>query len=226
VDLTVPADAEIIIEGTIDPENILTDGPFAEWLGYYGGKRPCYMIDVSCITMRKDAIYHDLAPSQRDHTVAFVLSNTCAVYDAVKTVVPSVKKVFLPFSGCCLMRAYVSIAQRIPGEANRAGLAAVNIIDAIRIVVVVDEDIDVYNEEEVLWAVTTRATPDSDITVLPNVLGCPLNPMSYGTNHHEAGPMNSKMIIDATKPVSRPFPDRVTPPEDLLNAMKLEDYLK
>ena len=226
VDLPVPADAEIVLEGTIDPQNTDIDGPLAEWLGYYGGQRPCYIIQLSCMTMRKDAIYNDLANSQREHNVSCALGNTSAVYDSVKSVVPTVKEVHLPFSGRNSMIAYVSIAQRVPGEAKRAALAALNTTDTIRIAVVVDEDIDVYNEEEVMWAIVTRATPDLDLSIVPRVLGDPLNPMSYDENRLKKGVMNTNMIIDATKSVELPFPTRVTPPEDLWNSMKLEDYLK
>jgi len=226
VDLPVPADAEIVIEGTIDPRNMVTDAPFAEWIGYYGIERPCYILEVKCITMRKDAIYHDLAPSQREHCVAGALGFTSAIYDRVKSVVPTVKEVYLPYSGRHEMIAYVSIVQRIPGEAKRAALAAVDTMSITNIAVVVDDDIDVYNEEEVIWAIATRTTPDLDIVTIPRILGGPLNPTSYDETRLQRGPMNTKMIIDATKPVELTFPTRVTPPKELWDSMKLEDYLR
>ncbi len=226
VDLPVPAYAEIVIEGVIDPEQMVSDGPLAEWEGYYGGQQPnCNLIQVTCITMRKDAIYHDLAVAQREHNLPTALGRTSAIYQAVKSVVPSVKEVFLPFSGESAMIAYVSIAQRIPGEARRAGLAAANAAPATRIVVVVDDDVDVFDEQEVLWAVCTRATPDLDITVLPRILGDPLSPVSYDETRTKRGPLNSKLIIDATKPVALPFPTRIKPSKDLWDSVKLEDYL-
>jgi 2,5-furandicarboxylate decarboxylase 1 len=225
VDLLVPAEAEIVIEGTIDFNNMATDAPFAEWVGYYGIERPCYVIDVSCISMRSDAIYHDLAPSQREHCVSGALGFTSVIYDAVKNVVPSVKGVFLPFSGRHDMIAYVSIAQRAPGEAKRAALAAVNAQAPIAMVVVVDEDIDIYNEEEVLWAVITRARPDLDIVILPRVIGSPLNPVSYDVNQANRGTMNTKWIIDATMPVGVPFPPKVAPPQDIWDSMVVSDYI-
>ena len=226
VDLPVPAHAEIVIEGTLDPRNMVTDGPFSEWEGYYGIELKCYLIQVKCITMRKDAIYHDLAPSQREHNFATALNQSCAVYDAVKAVVPTIKDVYLPYSGRCNIIGYVSIAKRVPGESNRAALAAVNSVSCLKIVVVVDEDIDVYNEEEVIWAIATRTTPDTDITILPRLLGDPLSPTSYDELRQKRGVMITKMTIDATKPINLPFPTRVAPPKDLWNAMKLEDYLQ
>jgi 2,5-furandicarboxylate decarboxylase 1 len=129
------------------------------------------------------------------------------------------------------MASYVSIAKRVPGEGVRAGLAAVNCgVDATRTSIVVDDDIDVYNEEEVLWALNTRMTPDVDITILPRVAGCALVPTSYDEERLKrdvsGGPMNTKMVIDATKPVNLTFPTRVTPPKGLWRSMKLEEYLK
>lgn len=225
VDLDVPAAAEIVIEGQIDPREMTTDGPFAEWEGYYGIELKCYLINVTCITMRKDAIYHDLAPSQREHVLLSVPGQTNSIYDAVKSVVPTVKDVYLPYSGRCNIVAYVSISQRVPGEANRAALAAINSFSPIRIAVVVDDDIDVYDEEEVIWAVSTRTTLDRDITFLSRILGDPLCPTSYDETRLKRGEMVSKMIIDATKPVTSEFPIKVTPPEDLWNSVKLEDYI-
>lgn len=226
VDLPVPADAEIVIEGTIDPNERVTDGPFAEWLGYYGGEREVNLMQVTCVTMRKDAVYHDLANSQREHCISGALDTESAIYEAVRRVVPTVKAVHMPYSGRCIMTAYISIAKRIPGEGKRAALTAVNCeVESTRTVVVVDEEIDVYNEEAVLWAINTRVTPDSDIIILPEVLGCSLVPTSYDESRTGRGTMNTKMIIDATKPVGVPHPTRVTPRKDLWDSMKLEDYL-
>ncbi len=225
VDLPVPAHAEIVIEGTIDTRNMVTDGPFSEWEGYYGIKLKCYLIQVTCITMRRGAIYHDLASSQREHVSASVLGKTSVVYNAVKSVVPTVREVYLPYSGRQNIIAYVSISKHVAGEGMRAGLAAVNAQDVTKIAVIVDDDIDVYNEEEVLWAVATRTTPDIDIVVLPRLLGDPLSPTSYDETRLKRGQMISKMIIDATRPVELPFPTRVTPPADLWDSMKLEDYV-
>lgn len=226
VDLPVPAYAEIVIEGVIDPEHMVPDGPLAEWEGYYGGQQPnCSLIQVTCITMREDAIYHDLAVAQREHNLATALGRTSAIYQAVHSVVPSVKEVFLPFSGISGMIAYVSIGQRVPGESRRAGLAAVNGAPATRLVIVVDEDVNVYDEEEVLWAVATRATPDTDVIVIPRILGDPLSPVSYDETRLKRGPLNSKLIIDATKPVALPFPARTTPSKDLWESIDLEEYI-
>lgn len=227
VELPVPADAEIAIEGIIDPRNMTTDGPFAEYTGYYGeGMKPCYLIQVTAITMRKNAIYLDLDPAHREHNLSGVLLFESSVYDAVKRAVPTVKAVHFPPSGGCVLHIYVSIKKRVQGEGKFAGLTALTGQPNAKLVVVVDEDIDVYNEEEVLWAIATRVVGDKDISIIPQVTGAHLDPTAYDETRLERGSMVSKVIIDATKPVDLPFATRITPPQDVWNSMKLEDYLR
>ena len=227
VDLPVPAYAEIAIEGVIDPRNMTTDGPFAEYTGYYGeGMKPCYLIQVTSITMRKDAIYLDLDPAHREHNLAGLLPKEYDFYDVVKRVVPTVKAVHLPPSGTCVYHIYVSIRKRVQGEGKLAALAALTGSPGAKVAVVVDEDIDVYDEQEVLWAVATRVEGDLDISIIPGVTGAHLDPTAYDETRLKRGPMTSKVIIDATKPVDLPFATRITPPEGLWKSMSLDDYLR
>ncbi|MBI4318667.1 MAG: UbiD family decarboxylase [Chloroflexi bacterium] len=227
VDLQVPALAEIVIEGTIDPRTMTTDGPFSEYAGYYGiAQKPCYLIDVTAITMRNDAVYHDLDPSHREHNLCGVMCYESQIYDAVKAAVPTVKGVYAPPSGANAFTYYISIAKRVQGEGKRAGLAAIGISSAPTLVVVVDEDIDVYSEEEVMWAVSTRMVADEGIIIIPAVAGPHLHPTSYDETRHGRGHMASITIIDTTMPVDLPFETRIVPPQDLWESMTLEDYLK
>ena len=113
MDILVPAQAEIVIEGVIYPRNMVTDGPFSEYPGYYGeSKKPCYLINVTAITMRKDAIYHDLDPSHREHNLTSVLAHESDAYNVVKKAVPSVIAVHQPPSGTCVYHIYVQIKKR------------------------------------------------------------------------------------------------------------------
>ena len=229
VDIPVPAFAEIAIEGVVsDPRNMVTDGPFAEFTGYYGlkGSSPAYLIQITAITMRKGAIYHDLDPAHQEHNLAVVLAYESSIYDAVKRVVPAVKAVHSPPSGTCIYHTYVSIRKRVPGEGKLAGLAALGGTPDVKLAVVVDEDIDVFDDKEVLWAMATRLEGDKGVTIIPEVAGANLDPSGYDENRLKYGSMNTKMIIDATKPVGLPFSTRITPPEDLWKSMNLDDYLK
>ncbi len=226
VDVLVPAYAEIVIEGVIDPQHTAVDGPFAEWTGYYGEQSECFLIQAQTITMRHAPIYHDLTNGCWEHPMLNSIGFTGAVYDAVARVVPSVKNVYLPPSGRGVITAYISISKRIEGEGKRAGLAAINSAASVKIAVIVDEDIDVYNEEDVMWAVATRVHPDLDIDVIPRLAGGKLDPTSYDETRLKRGAMTSKMVIDATKKIGLPFPSRIVPPEGPWEKIKLKDYIK
>jgi 2,5-furandicarboxylate decarboxylase 1 len=227
VDIQVPAFAEIAIEGVLYPDKETSDGPFAEYTGYYGSpKKPIGLMQVTALTMRKDAIYHDLDPAHREHNISGVLAFESSVYDSVKKLVPSVVGVYMPPSGCCVMTSYIAIKKRVPGEGKSAGLAALSSEPNLKMVVVVDDDIDIYNEEQVLWAIATRFEADTGLTMIPHILGAHLDPSSYGEIRTEKGPMVTKLILDATRPVTLPFADRIFPPEDAWNRIKLEDYIK
>ena len=146
VDIPVPADAEIVIEGVIDPSKFVSDAPFAEFTGYYGVKTDdCYLIDVTAITMRKDAIYHGLDPHHAEHRLAGILNLESGLYDVVKRRIPTVKAVHYPNSGR-LFHSYVSLAKRAQGEGMLAGLLAVSADRNGTLTIVVDEDVDIFDE--------------------------------------------------------------------------------
>ncbi len=110
-------------------------------------------------------------------------------------------------------------------------MAALGVHTMATLVVVVDEDVDIFNEPEVLWAMATRVVGDRDISIISEATGQRLNPSAYdetrALNREESrGNMVSKVIIDATKPVDLPFATRITPNKELWQAMQLEDYLK
>ncbi|MFC1955953.1 UbiD family decarboxylase [Chloroflexota bacterium] len=228
VDLHVPAYAEIIIEGVVeDASDIVQDGPFAEYTGHYGekGGRAVYVVNITAITMRKNAIYHDLDPANREHNLIPALFYESAVYDMVKRIVPTLKAVSFPLSGTAALHTYVSIRKRIQGEGKLAALAALAADHSIKLVVVVDEDIDVYDEQEVMWAVATRMNGQKDITVIPWVTATDLDPSGYNETGVQRGHMDTKVIIDATRPVGTPFATRIAPDEELWKSMKLSNYI-
>jgi len=226
VSVPVPAFAEIAIEGMLDPNRETRDGPFAEYTGYYGpSKEPIGLMQVTAITMRRDAIYHDLDPSHREHNLAGVLAFEASVYNSVRKLVPSVTGVYMPPSGCCVFTAYVRIKKKVAGEGKSAGLAALSAEPNLKMAVVVDDDINIYDEEEVLWAISTRFEADVGLTVLPNMMGAHLDPSSYGELRTEKGPMTTKLIIDATRPATLPFAERIVPPKEAWERMSLTDYV-
>ena len=88
-----------------------------------------------------------------------------------------------------------------------------------------DEDIDIYNEQEMWWAVSTHLQADMGVTTIPYAMGAHLDPSAYGEVRTEKGPMQTKMIIDATRPVTLPCAERMRPPKEAWDRIRLEDYV-
>ncbi len=225
VDIPVPGRAEIVIEGVIDnPGEMITDGPFSEGGGYYGrGEKPCYLIRVTAITMRRDAIYHDLDPCSREHGMTGGGRRETDVFNAVKEVVPTVKAV--RSNGTML---FVSIEKRAEGEGKWAALAAMTRHYNAAFVIVVDDDVDVFDDRRLWWAIGSRVMPDYDIDMITRTTGHHLSPVSYNEARDpvvEGGPMQTRVIIDATRPLHIPFSTTIEPDWDLWETMKVEEYI-
>ena len=199
--LPIPADAEIVLTGWIQPEKRKQEGPFGEWTGYYG--RPpsdLPVIDVERVYHRNNPILLGHAPlrPQPGHSPLFkavidsaLLHNELASYG-----IPDVKRVWISEAGLTTWLT-VSIKQRYAGHAKRVGLliSQSNTNQQSRYVVVVDEDIDPSNIQDVLWAMCFRSDPATDIEILHGCRTEPLDPT------WTSGPIvNSIAIIDACKP--------------------------
>lgn len=227
IDMLVPARAEIIIEGVIKPGKRRFEGPFGEWPRYYAKEGEQPVIDVTAITMRRDAICQDLLNAHAEHHLLGALPRMGSIYRQVKGVVPHLKAVNLPLSGTGRVFCYISIKKRSEGEPKQAAFAALTTEPNIKHVIVVDDDIDVFDENEVQWAVATRFEADRDLIIMPNCMGGHLNPTSYAYERMEKGPMQTKLIMDATKPLPPvKFPVVAKVPEEVVNSIKLDEYIK
>ncbi len=218
-DFLVPADAEMIIEGHILPHVKEVEGPFGEFTGYYGPQRLRNVIEVSAITHRNDAIFQHIFTGHRDTWVVGGIPKEGSLFNLIRGIVPTTQAVHFPVSGCCRFNCYISIDKKVDGETKQAGLAALGGCDFVKHVVVVDADINIYNEEEVMWAVATRVQADRDIDIIKNVKGNTLDPSQTDNI------MTAKMIIDATRPVQRPFEARVEVPKAAMADTRLEDFI-
>lgn len=206
----VPAEAEIVVEGEVLPKVREIEAPFGEFTGYYGPQRNRWVIEVKAITHRADAVYQNIFTGHRDTAILGEIPKEGALYNRIKGMVPTVRSVCLPHSGCGRFNCYISIDKKTDGESKQAALIALGEIDFVKNVVVVDADIDPFNEEEVLWAVATRVQADEDVDIIKNVKGNVLDPSLKGEI------LTAKMIIDATRPLSRPFAERIQVPADAL----------
>ncbi len=215
----VPADAELIVEGEIPPGVREVEGPFGEFTGYYGPQRVRWVIDVKAMTGRHDAIHQDVFVGHRDVWTMGSFPKEGSIYNRIKGVVPGVQGVHLPISATGRYHCYISIDKRVDGESKQAALIALGECDFVKLVVVVDADVDPYDEEQVLWAIATRVQADRDVDVIRNCKGNTLDPSQ------EDDVMSAKMIIDATKPVHRPYEERVRVPRAALERIDLDAYL-
>ncbi|MBM6997732.1 UbiD family decarboxylase [Paenibacillus sp. DXFW5] len=216
-DLLVPAHAEIILEGEILPDNDHSEGPFGEWPGHYLGGGSVPTIRIKRITYRNHAIFQDIVASGREHLVVGGVPRSGSIYQTVKKIVPGLKTVNVPFYS--RMNCYLSILKEKDADVKKAAFAALNTEpENLRHIVVVDEDIDVFNGEEVAWAIGTRFDAERDLLVIPRWNGpgglLPTN-WEYNAEGKNTPRMSSAVIVDATKPAPPVvFPKRAVVPKD------------
>ncbi|MBX5489679.1 MAG: UbiD family decarboxylase [Chloroflexi bacterium] len=228
-DLLVPARAEIVIEGVIEPGAYKQEGPFAEWPGYYTEQGPKPYIKVTAITLRHDAIFYDVFAGHREHCVLGSLPRMGSIYRRVKQVVPGLKAVNVPAH--VRMHCYISFKKRNEAEAKKAAFAALlTEPENLKLIILVDDDIDVYNEPEVMWALGTRFRADKGLQVIHDWSGPGgLNPAGWdyfpdGTKQPRMMPV---VIMDATKPAPPNwFPPRAQVPEEQIAAVDLDRLLR
>ncbi|MDP7386652.1 MAG: UbiD family decarboxylase [Nitrospinota bacterium] len=227
VDLMVPARAEVVVEGLMPPSDMKHEGPFGEWPRYYTATGPKPYINVTAITMRKDPIYFDIFAAHPEHNFVGGLPRMGSIYRRVKEVVPSVTKVNVPMSGGARAHVYISMKKSVDGEPKQAAFAAFMAENNVKLVILVDDDIDVFNEPEVLWAVMSRFEADRDLIVMPNCLGNKVYPTSYNITRDGLGTMNTKVIMDATRPAPpTEFPKRAQVPPEWIEKIDLANYIK
>ena len=216
--ILVPADAEMVIEGKILPNVRREEGPFGEFTGHAVSKDERQVIEVTAVTHRKNYIFQDVHAGYTEHKLMGAVPREAALVKAVRQTVPTVKNVCMPVSGNCRFHAYISIAKRTPGQAKNAICAAFASDMLLKHVVIVDDDIDVFDEEQVLWAVSNRFQADRGLVVIANAQGSELDP--------SAGPggVNAKMGLDATKPLTG-FAPELRVPDEVMKKIRLEDFL-
>lgn len=215
----VPADAEVVIEGELLANERGVEAPFGEFPGYYGPQRLRPEIEVTNITRRQNPLFQHAFVGHPDNWNMGAVPKEGGVYRDISGRVPGVEQVCLPLSGCGRFRCYVSIDQESEGEAKHAGLQALASSDFIKQVIIVDDDIDAFDEREVLWAVATRVRPETDISIIENVKGNTLDPSVEGEV------ATSKVLVDATIPVDEQYAPRVDVPEEALERMQPSEYL-
>ncbi|MGP8323747.1 MAG: UbiD family decarboxylase [Methanosarcinaceae archaeon] len=184
--------AEIILEGYIDPVEVADEGPFVDITGTYDHVRKEPVIHITKIIHRRDPIYHGILPAGAEHLLMMGVPYEPKIYNAVGEVT-TVRNVVLTEGGCCYLHAVVQIDKQTEGDGKNAIMAAFAAHTSLKHVVVVDKDIDIFNPDDVEFAIATRVKGDIDIMIIPNVRGSSLDPRGApdGTT--------TKVGIDATK---------------------------
>ncbi len=192
--ILVPNNAEIVFEGRILKEVREPEGPFGEYTGYATNRSTENVLEITGVMHKKEPIYQDLIPGySSEHLLLGRIPKEAEVIMKVKNSFPYVQKVNFPKSGTHF-HAYMSMKKTAEGQAKQALMLLLGLDMYLKFVVAVDEDIDVYNEEEVLWALATRMQADKDVFIVNSVMCNLLDPSS-------AAGMSDKMGIDATAPI-------------------------
>ena len=214
-DLLVPAHAEMILEGEILPHERTPEGPFGEFTGYSLGERPREVLKVRAITHRRDAIFQDITVGHLDHLMLSTTPIEANLYRAVRAMVPTVKAVRVPAPFTC----YVSIEQRISGQGKNAILAVLGADLYMKRVVVMDHDVDIFNDRQVNWAIATRCQPDRDMLVVANARGSDLDPSTKEDGN------SAKWGMDATaKPSLAAYTPRHRIPKEVWQRINVKEF--
>jgi 2,5-furandicarboxylate decarboxylase 1 len=223
IDVPYVADAEIVLEAEILPTGwTWPEGRFGEFTRLMGGLHWNPLVRIKAISMRKDAIYYALHMPWENTWLAAPTRYT-AIRTALKTAGVVVKDINVTLGGCAMWHAVISIKKQ-PGEGKNALLAALSVMD-LKHVVVVDDDIDVFNPVDVEWAIATRVQADRDVMIVKNVRAKPLDP-SLPPTPVGVVPTTAKVGIDATIPedVPRERYERIS--YAYADRAKIDEYVK
>lgn len=224
IDLEVPANAEIVIEGEMLPGEREPEGPFGEYPGYVSPRTPKYVIHVKCITYRNNPIYQaflsQMPPSES--TVIRGIGHEAPLYQALKDHKLPVKNVHFTVGGSGAGWLYISIKKDRPEQVQEVVDAAWEVLRPMgKFTVVFDDDIDIFDAVNTQWAMTFRVQPQRDIKIVPNTPMMPHDPSGKALPETLKP---SKVIIDAT--MKHEFPALALPPQEHLELVdsQWEEY--
>jgi phenylphosphate carboxylase beta subunit len=217
VDLPIPAHAEIVIEGEVDPNKFLPEGPFGEYTGYYSGvgTDPRNYIDVKCVTFRNNPILWGTTVGRAvtDTHMTMALSYGATLWQQlVDMKIPGIRNVYCPPEGSGRFLAIISMKQMYPGHADQVLTAAISTemgAYGLKTVIVVDEDIDAWDIPRVLYALSFRFQPNRS-QVIKRGRSTPLDP----SLPIDARDITGRLLLDATIPYDwkeKPIPIKLEP---------------
>lgn len=211
VDLEVPAQAEMVVEGEVLAGVREPEGPFGDFMQHYGPVRDAHVFKVRAITHRSDAIYQTIQASSLEDVHLLALSREARVYAAVSKVADIEAICMVP----TILGCVISIRKRFEGEPKNVLAAAFGAYSWLKYCIVVDHDVNAFDMNDVWWAMAARSRPETGLLLMEHALGFPADPF----NLHQ-----SKLGIDATAPLNQwqHFERKAVPGADTI---RLQDYL-
>ena len=195
-DLQVPASSEIVLEGYLEENNNAKEGPYGDHTGYYNEVEEFPVFTVECITMRKDPIYHSTYTGRPPDEPAILGVALNEVFVPIlQKQFPEIVDFYLPPEGCSYRMAIVSIKKQYPGHAKRILFGIWSFLRQFmytKFIIVCDDDINIRDWKDVIWAMTTRMDPVRDTTMVENT------PIDYLDFASPVSGLGSKMGLDAT----------------------------
>jgi UbiD family decarboxylase len=199
VDLEVPKDCEFVLEGRITEEKA-SEGPFLDLTGIVDRVRQQPIIEIKCVTHRKNPIYQTILAGKNEHKFLMGMPKEPTIYNEVNKVCQC-RDVYITPGGCSWLHAVVQIKKQNADDGKKAIAAAFEGHKSLKHVVVVDEDINIYDPNDVEWAIATRFQADKNAVILPNQPGSSLDPSGDLTEGKKA--TTCKMGLDATVPFGK-----------------------
>ena len=204
-DLEVPAGAEIVIEGEILAGVREPEGPFSEFTGYASHRSTQNVFVAKRVRMRRDVIYQSVVSGMsQDHILVSSITREGEILNALRRNLPNVRNVHVPHTTCGAFMAFVSMKKTAEGEPQMAVMATFGTELYTKYVIVVDDDVDIFNMNDVMWAIATRVRAEKDIVLIPGCKGAIIDPTSDPQTF-----TLTKMGIDATRPADKDFAERL-----------------
>ena len=204
-ELEVPAGAEIVIEGEILAGVREPEGPFSEFTGYASYRSTQNVFVAHRIRMRADAMYQAVTSGMsKDHILVSCVTREGEILNALRRNLPNVRNVHVPHTTCGAFVAFIAMKKTAEGEPQMAVMATLGTELYTKYVIVVDDDVDIFDMNDVMWAVATRVRAEKDIFFIPGAKAAILDP----TSDPESFTV-TKMGIDATRPTGRDFAERL-----------------
>ncbi len=211
----------VVLEGEILANVREPEGPFGEFTGYSSLRSTRNVFVAHTLYHRKDPRYQSICGGlSAEHNTLLALPREADLIQHLSRTVPGLRAVNVPLSGCGLLHAYISMKKTAEGQGKQAILTALGLDHCLELVVVVDEDVDVFNETEVLWAISTRFQADQDLVTVPGAMGVILDPSASDSG------LSTRIGMDATKPLQEKAIRLKVPDKARERAQKLIESMK